>query len=406
MSLFNFARKNTPDGSVLHEEYSPCSLPGFGALQNFITSGYQLLDRNHREEIQDRILSLLEPLTDTTDEYSDPSVGGAFIEGYLNLERREYEQEVAMHEYQCSKLQAVNEVRLNEIGRRLEECDQIRGDLKEQIEPLKGAHPRFDFSIAGHRLPIGALVTVLAMVVDSMLNYGFLQNILLQNRYVLWVTVICLAVLSDGSMFVIGDLLSKKRQRFDDNILYRVIMVGMLGAFVVSIVTGVMLRVGGMAASYGVIDLNGEFVAKGSYNLAEWGATLAQSFLTSVTGLISLYFSVDPGAYLAGRRSKLQKELDSIDRERSALLNEQLVMQRIPDPQVKDEAERAAAAKSLDDLSVELKLRLLQKQVEKIHDPDHTDMVGQVAKELIPASSEDGTKMSNEHYSEEVKEVA
>lgn len=87
------------------------------------------------------------------------------------------------------------------------------GELLAQLEALRCPVPGVSAPrAADRRAEEGArALTVLAMAVDAAVNYSFLESILLSNALLLWVMVITMSIMSDGTMWALGTYLSKRR---------------------------------------------------------------------------------------------------------------------------------------------------------------------------------------------------
>lgn len=389
MNLLKNFKKKKSNISVLNEHYGPAPLPHYGDpdLAGFITSDYTSLRDGYIEEHIADVEQKLTPIIENTDEHSLGSILDPYIDSDMNHVKAQFVQECAMHDLQSEHIRKSRTVRMGEIDRELEPLTQHMEELIADIEPLKGKRSQWQFHIGKTRIGIGGLVTVAAMVVDAFLNFSFLQTILLSNIFLLALTVVCLSVMSDGSMCVLGSLLSRRREDFMPKLLFRILCGGLIGAFVLSVIVSVMVRFGSMDATYGAINAAGEFVGKDSYSLGEWGVSLATAFVTTVTGIISMVFSMDDNAHLEARRIELEAELAALTRRYSELMAERHALELEEDPSVRDLACREAARHNIHYLRITLKAHMRKLLTLKQKDAAYTDAMSESAQALLTNAS-------------------
>ena len=293
------------------------------------------------------------------------------------------------YELQIHNIRSGLEVRKGVVEHRMEQLAQSRTELGQKIESLKGLNAQFEITLGRFRIPLGLPVTIAAMAVDALLNYSYLNTILMQNVFLLAITVACLSVMSDGSMYALGMLISRKDEEFMDKRLYTVSVIGLLTMFLLSVVSGIMIRFGSMDVTYGTINAAGEFVGKDSYSLAEWGISLVTAFLTTTTGLISLVFSIDKNAHLVDRRRGIEAKLATMDAEYEALSAERDAIAHAADPTIRDLDCRKAAEMNLKALPVGLKQHM--RKLLAIHqgEASYTDAMAESAAALLPQPSEE-----------------
>lgn len=397
--MFN-KKKKAVYGSVLSNEYVPAYLPRYGlGLDTFITSDYRLLSRSFIQEQYDTAEAKLSELVQTSDRFSVGSICDAYINGQIPYLEAVHHKDVAANELQIKNIRSGLEVRKGVLERRMEQLEQSRTELTQKIEPLKGLNAQFEITFGRFRIPLGLPVTIAAIAVDALLNYSYLNTILMQNVFLLAITVACLSVMSDGSMYALGMLISRKDEKFMDKSLYTVSVIGLLTMFLLSVVSGVMIRFGSMDVTYGTINAAGKFVGKDSYSLAEWGISLVTAFLTTTTGLISLVFSIDKNAHLVDRRREMEEELATMDAEYEALSAERDAIARAADPAIRDQDCRKAAEMNLKALPVGLKQHM--RKLLAIHQGEatYTDAMAESAAALFPQSFEEkGTPGSNNNH--------
>jgi hypothetical protein len=282
---------------------------------------------------------------------------------------------------------------MEELHRRIPEAQAKIDALQEQITPLKDKRAQFELKLGKLHLSIGAIVTVAAMIVDAFVNKSYLESVLLQSQVLLIITVICMSVMSDGSMWVLGTLLSRQEEDFMDKRLYCVSVGGLITMFLLSVVAGVMIRFGSMDTIFGTINATGEFVGKDSYSMAEWGVCLATAFVTTATGLISLVFSVDRSAHLVQRRRALEAELETLTSLLNSWLNELSALEKAPDPMIRDREARKAAEANIENLCRSLKMLVRKLLALRQKNAAYTDAMAESAEKLLPTASAESTAM-------------
>lgn len=385
-----FQRKRQTYGSQLAEHYVPANLPKHGNpdLGTFITGDYKLLSEDFLSERYHACEQKLDSLLATTDAFTVGAVFDSYIDSQISHLENFHQQEVAMHEVQGQHIRSAQKIRSEELDQELGQTEGCIQALKAKIAPLQGKHAQFDFKIGNIHLPLGILVTIAAMIIDAALNYSFLQDILFQNVFLLWITVACWSVLSDGTMCALGALLSRKGENYMGigKPLFWAMVSGLLGLFLLSVVAGVLLRFGSMSISYGTINAQGEFVGKEIYTLAEYAITLVTSFLTPCTGLLSFLFSLDIDAGPESRRRKLEKELSLFETKYIKLKTERTALELTEDPMVRDRACQQAAEANLQALQIGLKMHVRKLLAQHQADASYTDAMSASATQLLDAN--------------------
>lgn len=382
-------KKKEAYNAVLSEKYVPATLPKYGkGLDTFITGTYRLISQSFIQDQYDAAEEKLSDLIKTGDRFTVGASCDAYVDAQVPHLEAVHHEDVAAHELQIHNIRSGLEVRKGAVERRIEQLEQSRNELAQRMEPLKGLNAQFEMKIGRFHVPLGLPVTLAAMAVDAMLNYSYLNTILLQNVWLLIITVACLSVMSDGSMYALGMLISRKDEEFMDKRLYTVSVIGLLVMFLISVVAGVMIRFGSMDVTYGTINAAGEFVGKDNYSLAEWGISLVTAFLTTTTGLISLVFSIDEKAHLVDRRRELEAELSALDAEYESLTAEKDAIDHAVDPAIRDLECRKAAEENLKALPVGLKQHM--RKLLAIHqgEASYTDAMAESAGALLHQASE------------------
>jgi hypothetical protein len=385
-------KKRQSHGSMLREDYVPSTLPKKGEdLDSFITADYALLSNAYLESCYSKLEQQIAPLVATTDRYTVGYLFDTFVDAQLLTVSNDFQAEVAMHELQIERIRAARQVRAQELDRLIAESQARMEELRTAIAPLKGKHAQFVAHLGNWHIPLGIPVTILAMIVDAFLNFSFLEGILLQNQFLLILTVIVLSVMSDGSMFVLGTLLSRKDERefMGSKAIYYTAIAGLLAMFLLSVAAGsVMVRFGSMDLAYGSINSAGEFVGKAEgYSLAEWGVTLVTSFATTATGLISMVFSLDQNAHLESRRRSLETQLTAESARYNSLQSERSALRLAADPSTRDHACRKAAENNLTALRTGLKQHIRKLLALHQQEASYTDSMADSAVTLSNAEA-------------------
>lgn len=382
--MFNKKRKGNC-GSVLSDEFVPASLPEKGNpdLTWFTTSEYSLNTPGFIKTCINEADEELNPLIQMSDKFTIGHVCDSFVHGAVEHVRNKHQNEVAMHEFQAKHIASSVLVREEELDRSIAESESKISELDSEIASLKGKHSMFDLTVGGFHIPVPAIVTILAMVIDACLNYSYFASILYQSRFMLIISVIAMSVMSDASMFFLGMFNAQRKEGDVSKITGYVVTFGLVGAFILSIVTSVMVRFGSMDTTYGFFDASGQFVGKESYSLAEYGITAITAFLTTVTGLISLAVSADANGHLVTRRRKLEKkrsdELAHLDR----LKAERKSLELSPDSMDRDTECRKAAEDNLTALEKTMKLHVRKMLAVFNDDSSYLDAMSESADTLF-----------------------
>ena len=386
MSIFK--KKKTGNYNVLNEKPVPASLPTYGfGLESFVTADYPMNDPDLVEATFRNAESNLADIISTCDHHSIGNELDHYIDAETDHSFAAHEAAVANNENQIARIRASQKIRKNTLEKRGALLEKEIKDLESAIESAKDLTSQFQLHIGGLNIPVGAVVTIIAMIVDAALNYSFLQNVLFENRLMLGITVACMSVMSDGSMWALGTLLSRKDENFMPKPLYRGCCVSLAGIFVLSIVGSVMIRWGSMDSTYGAMDVSGQIVAKSTYSLAEYGITLITSFCTASTGILSFVFSVDEKAHKVAIREAKSKKLSKLRAEYEFVKSEQDLIANAPDPEVWDKKKRAAAQHQIEATRRSLKLHCRKLMTVRINEADFTERMAASGKLLLNKTS-------------------
>lgn len=397
MSIFN--KKKSGDCSVLTDDYVPASLPTYGlGLENFVTADYPMNKSEIVEAGYHEAETHLDGVISTCDHHSDGSECDHYIDAETEHCLALHDAAVVNNENQIVRIRAAREMRKATLERKISPLKERIAKLQQEIEPLESLRSQFQFHIGRFTFSIGLPITIAAMVVDAAVNYSFLQTVLLSNARLLMITVICMSVMSDATMWALGTFLSHRDEKFTSKPLFWTICGGLASMFILSVVASIMIRYGSMDATYGTINAAGEFVGKESYSLAEHGVTLSTAFLTTATGLLSFAFSLDENAFLVSIREYKKREQARCLAEVEPLMNELFLLENAPDPKEWDEGKRAAAEHQIEANRLGLKVHCRRQMTVLVNDPDFTERmkesgeallkgVSPVDKKLFPADS-------------------
>ena len=387
--------KKKGDYSVLTDNYVPASRPTYGqGLENFVTADYPMNNPEIIETGYHEVEEYLSGVIATCDSHSTGSECDPYIDAKMDHVIAGHEAAAANNENQIVRIRSARTMRKEALDRKINPREEKIAKLQSEIEPLEELRSHFQIHIGKSAISIGLPITVIAMLVDAAVNYSFLQTVLLSNATLLLITVICMSVMSDGSMWALGTFLSRRKEKFTSKPLFWIICVGLASMFLLSVAASVMIRWGSMDATYGTINAAGEFVGKESYSLAEYGVTLATAFVTTATGLLSFAFSLDENAFLVSIRERKKKELARCLAEIDPLLNERALLENAPDPKEWDERKRAAAERQIEAVRLGLKLHCRKLMAEGVNDPDFTERMTESGEALLrKGTSSDISKM-------------
>lgn len=387
MSIFKKNRINR--SNVVEEHFVPAMLPVYGlALNTFVIGNYSLSDPDVRDAHFMEISSGVEGVLATCDIHSDGTECDHYIDGEMQRLYAIHQGEVADHEAQAQRIRSARETQKEWLTKEIFEMEEKSEELKKEIAPLKGLRTQFRFKIGRVAVSLGLVVTLLCLVVDSFVNYSFLQDILLTNKTFLWITVVCLGVASDVTMWLLGTYISKKEEGFVSKPLYRTVCSVLLGFFLLSVAATVAIRFGSMDSTFGTINADGEFVGKEVYNIAEYGITLLTSFVTACTGALSFFCSLDKNAAAVARREKMELDLKKNDALLAVKKAEFSELEKAADPIARDMAKRPAIEATLEAMRDNLKLACRKSNTVRLKDPSFTEKMAISGKKILHSPSE------------------
>lgn len=379
-----FKKKKETMGFVLEENYVPASLPKYGLnLDRYITGEYCLNSDSFIAGCYTACAEKLEELIQTSDSFTMGETFDTFLDGQIAHVESKHQYDVARHHLQTEHIKSAIAVRKNTLNQRKAILEKEIEKKRKVIEPLQDLNAQYELKLGKWHLQLGVIITLIAVVVDSLLNYSFLEGIILSDGFLLLVTVLGLSVLSDGSMFCLGTILSHRKEKYMSKGLYYTAVVGLSIMFLISAFACVFIKWGSMNVTYGTINAAGEFIGKETYSLAEYAATVATSAITSCTGLISLLFSVDENAHLVKQRRKLESSLRKDVLEYEPIVMELEALEHANDPGIYDKEKRIAAEANLEALKKGLKLYVRKLLALHQKDAAYTDFVSESARDLF-----------------------
>lgn len=379
-----FKKKKQTMGFVLEENYVPASLPKYGLnLDGYITGEYCLNSDSFIAGCYTACAEKLEELIQTSDSFTMGETFDAFLDGQIAHVESKHQYDVARHHLQTEHIKSAIAVRKNTLNQRKAILEKEIEKKRKVIEPLQDLNAQYELKLGKWHLQLGVIITLIAVVVDSLLNYSFLEGIILSDGFLLLVTVLGLSVLSDGSMFCLGTILSHRKEKYMSKGLYYTAVAGLSIMFLISAFACVFIKWGSMNVTYGTINAAGEFIGKETYSLAEYAATVATSAITSCTGLISLLFSVDENAHLVKQRRKLESSLRKDVLEYEPIVMELEALEHANDPGIYDKEKRIVAEANLEALKKGLKLYVRKLLALHQKDAAYTDFVSESARDLF-----------------------
>lgn len=377
-------RRKKGSYKMISDHYVPAALPTCGeSLENYVTSEYSVTNPSVIKKIYDDTETTFQRVIDTCDHHCDGTECDHYIDNEISHLQGGLQAEIADHKNQITRIRSAMKMRKAALTKRITSLTECMAQLKTEIEPLENLRAQFQLHIGSHAISLGLPITILAMIVDAAVNYNFLESILLSDRYLLWITVICMSIMSDFSMWALGTFISHRAENFTYRILYRGICVMLLGMFILSVIASVAIRFGSMDATFGTVNAAGEYVGKTSYSLAEYGVTLVTAFLTTATGILSFAFSLDKNAFAVSVRERKRKELMKCQEELEPLEKELALLENAPDPQERDDDKLVSARQQIETTRTGLKLLCRKMMSENIQEPGFTEKMAVSGEQLV-----------------------
>lgn len=384
-----FKKKNRGDRiNVIEENYTPANLPTHGlGLETFVTSDYPMEKTTTLEAAYNEAEERLESVMAATDLHSMGTEGDPYVDNQMLHLWATHASAISEHEKQIIRIRNAIEMRIAELNVSIEAAVKRKEKLEAEIQPLEGLQPHFQIQIFNQSISVGFIVTILAILFDSIVFYSFLQNILIINVFLLIITTLGMALLSDATSCALGVLISRRNEKYTAKPLFYGGCVLLGGLFLASFVLTMLLKLGSMSSSFGTINVAGCFVPKETYTLAEWAITISQGLLPACTGGLSFIFSLGDN-YKVTIREKKKKELEQCESELRALRRELSLIKNAPDPGERDALKRAAAEQHMEALRTGLKLRLRKIIIERNADPEFTEKMALSANELVHSQNQ------------------
>lgn len=360
--------------NVVEEHFVPSRIPTYSGLETFRAADYSHEKPEALVAAFDRVVTYLSSLISTTDHHSSGVDGDNYVTNEMRHIRADHAAEEAEHANQIVRIRNAITMRIIELKDKLSTGMKKKEKLTAEIEPLEGLHSHFQLHVGRHTISVSVIATLICIILDTVVFWGYLQNIILGNGFMLAISVLAMALMSDFSTYMIGLLYSRRNHGF----IAKPLMWGgcaFFGTlFIVSVVATVMMKFGAMSSTFGSIDAAGHFIPKeGDYNFAEYGATLAQAFVPLITAGASFFFSLGDNNYLISVREKLKRELEELDVKISDWGNELVLLEHAPDISALDIAKKESAEAHIDALEKGLKLHLRKMMTEMIDDPAFTE---------------------------------
>lgn len=369
---------------MFKKKKSPGSLPEYGqGIPNYTPVKYRLLEDSFSDECYRQLEEKTRNIIETTDQFTLPDSLDSFVAGQMQHVETVHREDIALHERQVKRIRDTIETRKAALDRQNEELKHRIDELKGKIEPLKNLNAQFELSLGRFHISLGAVVTLLAIIVDTVLNYTFLESVLYQNQVLLMIGTVGMALMSDFSMFLLGTLLARGSDSMSRKWLYNTGCIGLFCIFLLTVVATVMVRVGTMDITFLEADAYGNLVSKAGYSLADWGITLITSFLTTCTAIFSFVTSNDKNAYQVATRRRYEAELAKADAKYQANLDERKDLEQADDPANYDRATRAVAGRRMIALQTGLLHRCRDLLATHQNDPNYTAVIFESAAAIL-----------------------
>lgn len=215
--MFNMFRKKEQESFGLKntEKYTPAFLPknvedGHTDLSTFIVGDYSLLNDAFLAARYAECESKLSPLVQISDEFTLGDMGDSYVNAEWEFVKNKHEEEVAMHDLSGKNILKARAVRIQELQERIPKIKEKIIKRQQRIDALSDKHAKHAIRIGKIMIQLGLPITALAFVADFFVNTEFVQSILYSNANMLRILVVCLCLMSDGTMYALGSMVSKK----------------------------------------------------------------------------------------------------------------------------------------------------------------------------------------------------
>lgn len=392
--MFNLFGKKKQEsfGSKNMEEYTPAYLPknveeGHTDLSTFIVGDYSMLDEGFLTGIYDKVKRNFEPLVNISDEFTPGDTGDSIVDAQMEFAKNKHEEEVAMHELSGKNILKARTVRIQELKERIPKLKEKVVKRQQRIDALSDKHAKHAIRFGSFMLQLGLPITALAFAADYFVNTEFVQSILYSNVNMLRILVVCLCLMSDGTMYALGSMVSKKTDT-QATAMYRAFFTAFLFLFSVSVLGSIAIRVGSMPMIYGTFDAKGHWISKETFTVAEYALAIISSLATAVTGALSFFFSVDKDYYLEKECIKLRAEQEKDEKVCIQLESELASLEQAVDPMICDRERRKAAEANLEALRKGLMMFIRKLLALHQQDASYSDAMSESAKKLLVATQE------------------
>ena len=187
-------------------------------------------------------------------------------------------------------------------------------------------------------------------------------------------------------MYSLGNILSKNS---DSKLkpMYRIFFVIFIFLFFISVVGSIAIRVGSMELTYGEFNSKGVFIGKETFNIYEYALAIISSLTTAVTGVLSLFFSIDKDYHLEKQYKNLKSKNEQDEKLKIQLEAELLSLEQAIDPIIYDGEKRKIAEANLMTLKNTLKIFIRTKLALHQQSPTYLDYITESTKKLIENTS-------------------
>ena len=369
------------------EEYTPAYLPknvedGHTDLSTFIVGDYSLLNDAFIEEQYRKLETEVSSMIQISDEYTSGGLCDPYVAVTWEYAKNKHDEEVAMHELSGKNILKARAVRIQDLKERIPNLKDTISKRQKRIDALSDKHAKHAIHIGNFMLQLGLPITALAFAADCFVNTGFVQSILYANVKMLIILVVCLGLMSDGTMYALGSMVSKKNDSISKG-LYNIFLAVFVSLFLVSVVGSIAIRVGSMPLQYGSYNAQGVFVSKDTFTVAEYALAIISSLATAVTGALSFYFSYDKEYYLEKECIKLKAEQKQDEKHCNQLETELTSLEMSVDPMICDRERRKAAEANLEALRVGLPIHCRKLLALHQQDASYADAMTVSAKKLL-----------------------
>ena len=393
--MFNMFGKKKQEsfGSKNMEEYTPAFLPknvedGHTDLSTFIVGDYSLLNDAFIEEQYRKLEGEVNPMVQISDEYTSGELCDPNAAIIWEFAKNKHNEEVTMHELSGKNILKARAVRIQELKERIPKLKDTIAKRQVKIDGLSDKHAKYAVRIGRFMLQLGLPITALAFAADCFVNTGFVQSILYANIKMLTILVVCLGLMSDGTMYALGTLVSKKSDSTSKG-LYRIFLGVFVSLFLVSVLGSIAIRVGSMPLQYGSFNAQGDFVSKDTFTVAEYALAIISSLATAVTGALSFFFSYDKEYYLEKECIKLRADQKQDEKLCNQLETELNSLEQAVEPMICDRERRTAAEANLEALRVGLLIHCRKLLALHQQDASYADAMTASAKKLLEAQEID-----------------